>query len=345
MRGMLVALVCGLMVAGLAVCAVPTAEAELETAVGDYWKYEYDGSYEGMDMSGDLMYEVEEITTVDGYEAFRVVITGSSEFSMEIEGISASGEVEMRGYELHLASNYALLEMSLLMEYDMNMDGNSISMKMGVIGTYEPPAECFMGNDSLVLDTPVNADCIVTSTAWIYFEGQNVSESFTYDVSQTVTLVDDSTEVETPVGTLDCQKIRFEMLIEDQSGLIEPQSMTVDNYYCEDVGNFVTGSGNWMLTDYGISDIELKAYSYNGVTAGESSSILSGNGPLLIGVLLIAVVVVLVVVVRRGRQKQAALEAPGMVMPPGIAPPMEGELAPGPAGIPPPEAPPPPGAV
>ncbi len=345
-RAILAVLVCGLMVACVAVCAIPTARAELNTAVGDFWKYEFDGVYEGVDMSGEMKYWVEESTSSDGHDAFVVLMTGSSEFMGMIEGIHMSAEVDMNGYELRLADSYALVEMSLVMDYDFVVDGESYSMEIGASGVYTPAAECHLGDDSLIVDTPVTHEYLCEAETWISMLGENISMSFTYEVSQTVTLVDDSVEVDTPVGLLDCQQIQIESYVEETTGSGYSQTVTADNYYCEDVGNFVTGSGDWMLSDYGISDMELKAYSYDGVTVGESSSFLSGNGLLLIGLVVVVVLVAAVVVVRRSRKKAVGPMDAGPTMPYGIAPPPEDEPiaeSPPPVG-PPPEPPAPPGA-
>ncbi|HDP97412.1 MAG TPA: hypothetical protein ENN25_06975 [Euryarchaeota archaeon] len=273
--------------------------------VGDYWEYSIsEMDLEGMEFDFSIKITVESVSTMSiggqDKEIFILDISGDSEFSETIEGVSMEGTISISGEEKRLVSNFDLI--STDMEFSMDIEaagaGMDFSMEMSMVmeTSYVLPIDDYIGDDALETGTIVASTSSMTMESTTTFMGEVEASSEQNDVSITMEIVETGVTVETPAGTFDdCCKV----IVITES---DDESSTSTQYYSGKVGNYVkiTGDAGEFSVIPG-EQIILKSYGHGGGLA----SLFTGDNLWITLVIILVIVVVLAaiiaVIMRRGR--------------------------------------------
>ena len=325
MRRVELALLVGLLL--LVVSLLPLADrGQAATAVeeGDYWTYSSDVDVEGMSLSGSIKMKVTGTEGSGAAEVYVIVLSGSGELSGSYSGYSVSGSVTYSGMLKRLVSNFSLVSSDLEITMSMTMQGETVDMTMGILQTYSPALDDYIGDTIPAHGATIvsNSDVTTTTTIEMDMLGQHISDSDTYtdyNATQTIQIATTNQTVSVPAGEFDCYKYT---LTTDTGG----DTMVMTYYYSTKVGNYVKSTGSGDIST-GFGDSELKSYSYAGNGTG-ASSLFSGTNLLIIMIVIVVIVVVVLSVVLMIRKRGGAQMQ--------MMPPPE-------TGAPPPPPPPPPG--
>ena len=290
----------------LLVVATPGSRAEVGIAVGDYWEYGIDGSYEDITISGTIMYKVASTTQ----DTFILEIDGSGDLSGISEGVSVSGDVEFGGSMERLRSNFSLLQSTIAMELSIVSSGFTVTTTIGLIESDDPSLDDYIGDDNPSEGVTVVSRCEAQLDTWINVMGFfNTSESMTENVTVTMEVLEENVTVSVPAGTFECYDVSFEF---DTGSDVSTEHM----YYSSEVGYYVKMEEADFVT-MGLSSLELTDYSYGESGSGGIMSMLADNWLILaIIVVAIIVVIVLAVVLRPKPPLPSPVPPPVQPMPP-----------------------------
>ncbi|OGS55730.1 MAG: hypothetical protein A3K60_03100 [Euryarchaeota archaeon RBG_19FT_COMBO_56_21] len=282
---------------------------------GDYWTYESDTDIEGMSLSGSIKMKVTGTEGSGAAEAYVIGLSGSGDLSGSYSSYSVSGSVTYSGVLKRLVSNFSLVSSDLEIKMSMTMQGETVDMIMGILQTYSPALDDYIGDTLPVHGATIVSHSNVTTTTTIEMDmlGQQISDSdtSTYNATQTIQIAASNETVSVPAGEFDCYKYTLTLDLDGDIAL-----MTY--HYSSDVGNYVKAAGSGDFTT-GFGDSELKSYSYAGKGTG-ASSLFSGTNLLIIMIVIVVVVVVVLSVVLMMRKRGGA-QMPMMPPPETGAPP------------------------
>jgi len=329
MRKFGMALAIGLFLVAVSLSPVAKDAAAADgVEVGDYWKYEAGADVEGMSLSGTIKMKVTGTEGSGASEVFVVALSGSGDVSGDLEGTTVSGSVDYSGEIKRLKSDFSLVSSDLDMVISVKAVGQTMKMTMGILQTYDPALDDYIGDNNPGHGGTIVCNSTVTTTTTMKIEVsgfpvETESDTSTDSAVQTIQIAASNESVTVPAGTFDCYKYTYEL---ELGGVSE----TMTYYYSDKVGNYVKEEGATEVMG-GFGNGELKSYSYGGEGTGGTLSLFSGTNLLIIIVIIVAILVVVsLVLMMRKRGKAAAPMPMPMQMPP---PEM---------GAPPP--PPPPGA-
>jgi hypothetical protein len=319
----------GVLAVGLflvAVSLLPVANhaaAAVDVEIGDYWKYNAATEVEEMSLSGTIKMKVTGTEGSGASEVFVIELTGSGEASGNVGGITASGIVDYTGETKRLKSNFSLVSSDIHIAMSIKASGQTMKMTMGILQTYDPALDDFIGDKNPVHGATIVSRSNVTTTTTTEIEIPGIPAQSDSDTSsdlavQTIRLAASNESVTVPAGTFDCYKYTYEI---DTGGSFE----TLTYYYSDKVGNFVKQEGATEVMG-GFGNSQLKSYSHGGKGSAGVSSLFSGTNLLVIIVMVVTIlVVVLLVLILRKRGK--AVAPMQMQMPPpemGYPPPPPG---------------------
>lgn len=305
-----------------AFCALPSARAETDIAVGDFWKYTLSMDDEGMTMTGSFKMEVDSKTTVGSQEAFVVKISGDGDLDMSIESMVMSGSFDLSGHQTRTVAEFDLIDETVEMEMSITIMGISAEGTSGTTTEFESAMDDYIGDDDMSLASEVTTTTDVSETTWFSIEGFGDTDEETNNYTQTVTMtvVETNVSVTVPAGTFDCCKVKVETTTD---GYLDSTEYW---YYSEEVGYYVKMDAGSLG---GAGDLELEDYGNGG--AG-----ILGGAMIWILLLVIAVVVVLVLVIAMKSRRGKAPTAMGPPQPgPEVPPPYPGQPPVPPPGQPP----------
>jgi len=286
------------------------AQAAVAVEVGDYWKYESSADVEGMSLSGAIKMKVTGTEGSGATEAYVIGVSGSGDLTGSFSGFSVSGSVEYSGELKRLRSNFNLVSSDLEMEMRMSMQGETVKMTMGILQSYSPALDDYIGDVFPGYGATVVSNSTVTTTTTMEMDmlGQHITDSDTSTdaATQTIQIAASNQTVSVPAGDFDCYKYTVTL---DLGG----DAVAMTYYYSADVGNYVKTDGSADFTT-GFGNTELKSYSYGGKGSG-ASSLFSGTNLLIIIVVIVAVIVVISLVLMMRKRGKAVAPMP-MQMPP-----------------------------
>jgi len=277
--------------------------------VGDYWEYSIsEMDLEGMEFDFSIKITVESVSTMSvggqDKEIFILDISGDSEFSETIEGVSMERTISISGEEKRLVSNFDLI--STDMEFSMDIEaagaGMDFSMEMSMVmeTSYDPPVDDYIGDDALVSGTTVESSSIVSMESTMTFMGETESDSYEVEESVTMEIEETNVTMVTPAGTFDdCCKVIIESEADGDSG-------TSTQYYSEEVGNYVkiTGESDF-LSAISWGEIVLKSYGHGD---GGLKSLFSEDNlwilMIIILIIIVAIAVIIAIMMARERGRQ-----------------------------------------
>jgi len=298
----------------VAVSLLPVARhaaAAVDVESGDYWKYESGADVEGMSLSGTIKTKVTGTEGSGATEAFVLVISGSGDLTGSYSGFTVSGDVEYSGELKRLVSDFSLVSSDLEMKMSMSMQGQTVEMTMGILQSYSPSLDDYIGDDFPGYGATVTSNSTVTTTTTLdmVMLGQHITDSDTSTGAATLTIqiAASNQTVSVPAGDFDCYKYTVTL---DLGG----DAATMTYYYSTEVGNYVKsdGSSDFMA---GFGNTELTAYSYGGKGTG-ASSLFSGANLLIIMIVIVVVVVIVVISLVLMMRKRGG--APTQMMPPPV---------------------------
>lgn len=319
MRKLGVVLAIGLFL--VAVSLLPVAKhaaAAVDVEVGDYWKYEAGADLEEMSASVTMKMKVTGTEGSGASEVYVITMTGSGDVSGSTGGLSMSGSVDYSGETKRLKSNFSLVSSDLDMIMSVKASGMSMKMTIGMLQTYSPALDDYIGDNNPGHGGTLISTSTVTSTTTAKIEvsgfpAQTETDTSTDLAVQTIHVALANATVTVPAGTFDCYKYTYNL---DMGGMNE--SLTF--YYSDEVGNFVKQEGMTTSVMIGaLGNSELLSYSYGGKGSGGASSLFSGTNLLIIIVVIVAVLVVvsLVLLMRKRGKAVAPMQMPmQMQMPP-----------------------------
>jgi hypothetical protein len=309
-----VVLVIGLFL--VAVSLLPVAKhaaAAVTVDVGDYWNYESDTDVEGMSLSGTIKMKVTGTEGSGASEVFVIAVSGSGEVSGSTGGYTVSGSVDYSGEIKRLKSNFSLVSSDMDMVISAGASGLNMKMTMGILQTYDPALDDYIGDNNPGHGGTLVSRSTVTTTTTMKIEisgfpAQTESDNSTDSAVQTIHLAASNESVTVPAGTFDCYKCTCDL---ESGGMSE----TLTYYYSDKVGNYVKQEGALEMMG-GLGNGELKSYSHAGNSYGGTTSLLSGTGLLIIIVVVIVAILVIVSLVLMMRKRGKALAPMPMQMPP-----------------------------
>jgi len=308
-----------LLVAAVSLVPVPkNVAASVGAESGDYWTYAFDFEELGLSMNGKMKMKITATQGSGSSEVFFMKLTGSGDYSGDFEGTSVDGGFEVSGYETRLVSNFSLVATSLEFEMTMKAEGISLSMKIGMSGTYSPALDDYILDNNPGLGGTLVSRSTLTEQTWMSMEilgiPQNESETITEQVTVTQQVASANETIEVNAGTFECYKVTV-----TESG--NETGTSVMTYYFSDlVGNYVKTVGASSGANMMMGDVELSAYSYMGTGAG-TSSLFSGTNLLIIIVVIVAIIVVVSLVLMLRRRSKPAAQMPMQAPPPEMGPP------------------------
>jgi len=328
MRKLGVVLAIGLFL--VAVSLLPVAKhatAAVGVESGDYWKYEAGADVEGMSVSIAMKMKVTGTEGSGASEVYVITMTGSGDVSGSSGGYTISGDVDFSGESKRLKSNFSLVSSDLNMIMSVKASGQSMKMTIGILQTYSPALDDYIGDDNPGPGGTLVSRSTVTSTTTMKIEisgfpAQTESDTSTDLAELTIHVATSNETVAVPAGSFDCYKYTYDL---DMGGMSE--SLTY--YYSDEVGNYVKQVGmSEMMGTFGNG--ELKSYSYGGKGSGGTSSLFSGTNLLIIIVVIVAVLVVVSLVLMMRKRGKAVAPMP---MPMQMPPPEMGAPPPPPPGV------------
>ena len=303
----------------VAVSLLPVANhaaAAVDVEVGDYWSYEAGVDVEGLSMSGTIKMKVTGTEGSGTSEVFVIAVSGSGEVSGSAAGYTTSGSVDYSGEVKRLKSNFSLVSSDLDMEISVSASGQTMTMTLGMLQTYNPALDDYIGDNNPGHGGTIVSRSTVTTTTTMKIEipglpAQTESDTSNSSVVQTIQLAASNESVTVPAGTFDCYKYTCDF---ELGGMSEPLTY----YYSDKVGNFVKQEGAAEVMG-GLGNGELKSYSHGGEGTGGISSLFSGTNLLIIIVIIVAILVVisLVLLMKKRGKAVAPMQMPmQMQMPP-----------------------------
>jgi len=280
--------------------------------VGDYWTYEAGGEEEGFSITVKVKQKVIGTEGSGASEAFVIKMTGSGDYSGNLEGTTVSGDVDITGSAKRLKSNFSMISQNIELKMDMKLMGESVTAKLGISATYTPAYDDYIGDNNPGHGGTVVSRSTVVSTIYMDMEvmGQHINDTETMTEQVVLTMVVGSSNqtVSVPAGSFDCYKVTYDSVLGS-----ETSHMTY--YYSDEAGNYVNteGTTSSMADMFGAG--ELVAYSYGGKGSGGTSSLFSGTNLLIIIVVIVAVLVVVSLVLMMRKRGKAVAPMP-MQMPP-----------------------------
>jgi hypothetical protein len=319
MRKLGVVLAIGLFL--VAVSLLPVAKhaaAAVAVEVGDYWKYEAGADVEGMSMSGTIKMKVTGTEGNGASEVFVIAMSGSGEVSGSAGGFSASGSVDYSGEIKRLKSNFSLVSSDLDMAISVEASGQTMKMTIGILQTYDPALDDFIGDNNPGHGGTIVSRSTVTTTTTMKIEisglpAQTESDTSTDLAVQTIQLAASNQSVTVPAGTFDCYKYTCAL---ELGGMSE----TLTYYYSDKVGYYVKQEGAAEVMG-GFGNGELKSYSHGGEGSGGTSSLFSGTNLLIIIVIIVAILVVVSLVLMMRKRGKAIAPMPMQMPPPEMSAP------------------------
>ena len=313
MRKFGVVLVVGIFL--VAVSLLPVAKhaaAAVDVEVGDYWNYEADTDVEGMSLSGTMKMKVTGTEGSGASEVFVIAVSGSGEVSGSTGGFTVSGSADYSGEIKRLKSNFSLVSSDLDMVISVKASGLNMEMTMGILQTYDPALDDYIGDNNPGHGGTIVSRSTVTTTTTMKIEisgfpAQTESDTSNDSAVQTIQLAASNESVTVPAGTFDCYKYTCDL---ELGGMSE----TLTYYYSDKVGNYVKQEGAAEVMG-GFGNGELKSYSYGGNSSGGTSSLFSGTNLLIIIVIIVAILVVVSLVLMMRKRGKAIAPMP-MQMPP-----------------------------
>jgi hypothetical protein len=288
-----------LLAIGISITSMPGAEADVDIAVGDFWRYGFEGTSDNLTIAGELTFEVASAT--EG--SYMLSIDGSGDVSGTLDDLSVGGEVAFRGTMERLRSNFSQVESTVVIDMSLTSGGFSFTAAIGVIEQYRPSVDDYIGDDNPTQGVKVNSSCEVRTETWFNILGFNETESSIDNVTATLEVLEENVTVVVPAGTFKCYKVGIEI---DSGDDVSTEFV----YYSDEVGYYVKMDGSDLMAG-GISSLELVDYSYGAADDGGILSLLVDNWWVL---LVIAAVVVIVVVMAAATRPKPP--APVTVPPP-----------------------------
>ena len=327
MRKSVVAVVLTLaMIAAFLFPAAGGGSASVGVKVGDYWTYSNGVDVEGMSVS---VTEKMKVTGTEGSgssEVFVIALSGSGDVSGSISGTSISGTVDITGEVKRLTSNFSMVSSDMEMSLNIEVQGQSATMKMGFEMTFNPALDDFIGDNDLGHGATLVSRSNVTTTVSIDMEvmgqHQTNSDTTTDQVVQTIQIGPANESVSVKAGKFDCFVCTYSL---EMGGMDE--SMTY--YYSAEAGNYVKTVGTSSQMIGGLGAGELEAFSFGGKGTTSSISPATILMIVIVVVVLVIVAVSLVVLMRRRGGTMASMPYP----------PPESNLPPPPPMVPPPLGP------
>jgi len=320
----------------LAIAAVPTATADLDIEVGDWWKYVYDIEEEDlMTLNGDMKMKVKEKDSSGGVEVFEIEITGSGEMAIGLEDLfQLSGDFSLSGTEKRLASNYSFVSSTMAFTMTVSVLGIPTTVEMGMETGATPSQDDYIGDDVLEGGAVVVSNCTINTEQWMEVGGEGLEpEEDEYQTSTTMTVAAATQTVTVPAGTFECWKVTVETKMYQGPFMYDTVTSTV--YYSEEVKNYVRMEGDGI---YGGMFPLLELKSYGGGEGGLASFLADYWWVLALIVAVIVVVVLLVIVGRKGRRAPTTVPPPQQpayqYQAPPSAPPAQGPTGPAPPAPP-----------
>lgn len=282
----------------------------MDRSEGDYWVYEMEMSFEGIDVSGTYRYEFSEkdIITV-GSESHDVnVMEVSGSMTGETDdflGMSATIEIDVHGFVYEPQGSIASLKEDIHLWANVTVDTGPadivVRMELHEVITYSPPQMTgFVDGETGTGDQwDETTNRTTTSTMWI--DGV-IDETATDESEETYSFSVAATEdsVETDAGTFDCLK----MTMTDSEGDYSVY------WYSSDVGSWV------KVELYNEGDSE----PYNSMELSEYQSSQGSGAMILIiagaGVAILVVVVVAVLLMSKRRGQRPVVVPPQAPPPP-----------------------------
>ena len=315
MKKMGIVLALGL--AMIAVSLLPAAEhaqAAMEVEVGDYWKYDSSADAEGMALSGAIKMKVTGTEGSGATEVYVLTLSGSGDLTGSYSGITVTGSVDYSGTIKRLVSNFSLVSSDMEIAMSMKMQGETMKMTIGILQSYSPALDDYIGDVFPGYGATVVSTSTVTSTTTMDMEvlGQHITDSDTTTdtATQTIQIAAANETVEVPAGEFECYKYMYAL---DLGG----SAAAMTYYYSSEVGNYVKSEGSTDFTT-GLGSIELLSYSYAGRGSG-GASLFSGSSLFIIIVVIVAVVVLVSLVLmmrKRGRTPMPMMPPPQTSVPP-----------------------------
>jgi len=314
MRKLGVVLAIGLFL--VAVSLLPVAKhaaAAVDVEVGDYWKYEAGADLEGMSASVTMKMKVTGTEGSGASEVYVITMTGSGDVSGSTGGLSMSGSVDYSGETKRLKSNFSLVSSDLDMIMSVKASGMSMKMTIGMLQTYSPALDDYIGDNNPGPGGTLISTSTVTSTTTAKIEvsgfpAQTETDTSTDLAVQTIHVALANATVTVPAGTFDCYKYTYNL---DMGGMNE--SLTF--YYSDEVGNLVKQEGTSAMIG-ALGNSELLSFSYGGKGSGDTSSLFSGTNLLIIIVVIVAVLVVVSLVLMMRKRGKAVAPMPIPMPPP-----------------------------
>lgn len=296
---------CALIALSMTLCAIPVSAEDVDIGVGDYWEYEFGGSYEGMTLDGTYKLKVDDTSerTIGGdtTDVFIIDVTGSGDISGVFESTVVTGDLTITGTMIRLKSNFSLASSLMMMNMQMTGTGITFSVDAGMQDSFTPVIDDYVGDEVLQNGAVFESESTVTSAVWFNILGFNESESMTADTAVRSEVVGVDVPVSTTAGDFTCYKI--EVSVDGEN-----ETLTSYYYYSEDVGNYVKIEGDDPVS--GFADLELKSYSYS--QGGSAFALFEDPMVIvLVAVLVAAVILVILALVLRKKGK-----APAQMMPP-----------------------------
>jgi len=298
----------------VAVSLLPVARqaAAADIEVGNYWKYEAGADVEGMSLDVSMKMKVTGTEGSGASEVYVIAMTGSGDVSGSTGGFTVSGSVDYSGEAKRLKSNFSLVSSDLNMIMSVKASGVSMKMTIGILQTYSPALDDYIGDVNPGHGGTIVSGSTVTTTTTMKIEMSGLPADPVTDTSTdlavlTIQVAASNETVAVPAGTFDCYKYTYDL---DMGGMSE----TLTYYYSDEVGNYVKQVGtSEMMGAFGNG--ELKSYSYGGKGSGGTSSLFSGTNLLIIIVVIAAVLVVVSLVLMMRKRGKAVAPMP-MQMPP-----------------------------
>lgn len=287
--------IAALMLASLMLSANSAGEG-VDVEVGDYWKYSMEMEESGLTITGDLEMKVDRTGTLGGKDVFILELSGSGEVSGSLEGMTASGTVDIMGVEKRLMSDFDIVSEDVLMDMDVGALGITMSMKVGFITSYSPSMDDFIGDNEMALNSEVTSEYSATAEYWTNVLGMNESDSETMSGETTMTIVQESTSITVPAGTFDCCKVKVETTM---NGSTETEYW----YYSDAVGFYVKRD----MGNLGVGELELEEYNTGD---GEGAISMFTGDNLWLTILIIVVVVVIIAVAIAMRSRRGKMPTP-----------------------------------
>lgn len=237
-----------------------TEASEPNLRIGDWWEYSFDTSEDEMFSHGTVTMEIDEIdeTLVGGVaqEVFVVRSTGEADISGSYEGVEAVGSLTVGAMELRLCSNFDVVWSTAWVDMSYTYGSITQSIDIGYDLRFAPAFDDYVGDDILVVGTKIAGDSHVIGDTWVEISGTKENDIIDGDVEYTLDITETNVTKQTTAGTFSCCKVRF------ASSSDEGYSFG-DNYYSEEVGNYVTMDAGSAYYNGMLGDLTLVSYSYN----------------------------------------------------------------------------------